>query len=253
MTSPAVSASSILRTNSLALAFQDVFTVVLRTRFSVQRWDRADRMRAAVRQMIASAAQNVRSLGYSDETTQMALYAIVGFLDESVLNSKDPLFADWSRSPLQLEMFGNQLAGEIFFRHIAELLNRPESAEVADILELHSLCLLLGFRGRFAFGGDSSEVHTILRRIREKIVRIHGPFALVRNVEAPSVPKAPTRDRWVRNLSLAAIILAIVCIATYLGFFFLLSQSANNAAQAATILAHKPLSASIDQQPEISL
>jgi type VI secretion system protein ImpK len=136
------SANEILRMNSLALTFQEVFTIVLRTRFSVQRWDTADRMRGAMRQQIAAAAQNVRALGYSDESTQMALYAMIGFLDESVLNSKDPVFADWARRPLQEEMFGSQLAGEYFFRHVAELLNRPESSEVADVLELHCLCLL---------------------------------------------------------------------------------------------------------------
>jgi type VI secretion system protein ImpK len=244
MNPPPPSAVSMLRTNSLALAFQDVFTVVLRTRFNVQRWDKADRMRAAVRQMIASAAQNVRHLGYSDETTQMALYAIVGFLDESVLNSKDPVFADWSRSTLALELFGDMLAGEKFFRHVAELLNRPESAEAADILELHSLCLLLGFRGRYAFG-DASEIHTILRRIREKILRIRGPFALVRQLEAPAVPKGPTRDRWVRNLSVAAIVLAVVCLAAYVSFLFLLSQSANSSAQAVAIHIQRSLAESI--------
>jgi len=94
-------AASALRTNNLALAFQDVFTVVLRTRFQVQHWDNAERMRAAVGQMVASATQKVRALGYSDESTQMTLYAIVGFLDESVLGSRDPVFADWSRKPLQ--------------------------------------------------------------------------------------------------------------------------------------------------------
>jgi type VI secretion system protein ImpK len=251
MNSPPASVESVLRTNSLALAFQDVFTVVLRTRFNVQRWDRADRMRAAVRQMIASATQNVRMLGYSDETTQMTLYAIVGFLDESVLSSKDPVFADWARRPLQEELFGDQLAGEKFFRHVAELLNRPESSEVADILELHCLCLQLGFRGRYAFG-DASEIQTILRRIREKIVRIRGPFTLVRQVEAPAVPKASTGDRWVRNLSVAAIVLAILCLAAYLGFRFLLIPSANGAVQAAAVHSQQPLAESIGQVSEIS-
>jgi type VI secretion system protein ImpK len=252
MNSPPAPVVSVLRTNSLALAFQDVFTVVLRTRFNVQRWDRADRMRAAVRQMIASATKNVRALGYSDETTQMAIYAIVGFLDEGVLNSKDPVFADWSRSTLSLELFGDMLAGEKFFRHVAELLNRPESTEVADILELHSLCLLLGFRGRYAFG-DASEVHTILRRIREKIVRIRGPFALLRQVEVPAVPKSPASDRWVRNLFVAAIVLVIVSIVAYLGFLFLLSQSANSAAQSYDIHIQQPLAVSIGRILEMSL
>ena len=253
MNLPPASVASVLRTNSLALAFQDVFTVVLRTRFNVQRWDRADRMRAAVRQMIASATQNVRALGYSDETTQMVLYAIVGFLDESVLSSKDPVFTDWSRRPLQEELFGDQLAGEKFFRHVAELLNRPESSEVADILELHCLCLQLGFRGRYAFG-DASEIHTILRRIREKIVRISGPFALVRQFEAPAVPKAPATDRWVRNLSVAAIVLAIVCLTAYFGYrYYLLNQSANIAVQITSIDAQQPLAESIGRVSEMFL
>ena len=244
MNSPPASFASAVRTNSLAFAFQEVLTVVLRTRFNVQRWDTADRMRAAVRQMIASASQNVRALGYSDETTQMALYAIVGFLDESVLNSKDPLFSGWSGRPLGEELFGDHLAGEKFFRHIADLLNRPESSEVADILELHCLCLLLGFRGRYAFG-DASEIHTILRRIREKIIRIRGPFTLVRQIEAPAVPKAPTGDRWVRYWSIAAIVLAIICLTAYISFRLLLIPSANNAAQVVSIPAPQPLAKSI--------
>jgi type VI secretion system protein ImpK len=254
MNSSLASPASMLRTNNLALAFQDVFTVILRTRFNVQRWDRADRMRAAVRQMIASATQSARSIGYSDEMCQMGLYAIVGFLDESVLSSKDAVFADWSRQPLQEELFGDQLEGDRFFRRIAELLNRPESSEVADILELHLLCLLLGFRGRYA-SGDASEIHAIIRRIREKIVRIRGPLALVRQVEASAVPKAPTGDRWVRNLSVAAIVLAIVCLGAFLGFLLLLSQSVNGAAQAAAVYMHQTqtLANAIGQVSEMSL
>jgi type VI secretion system protein ImpK len=249
-TSP--TAASVLRTNSLALALQDVFTVVLRTRFHIQQWDNAERMRVAVGQMIASATQKVRALGYSDESTQMTLYAIVGFLDESVLGSKEPAFADWSRKPLQEELFGDQLAGEKFFRHVAELLNRQESAEVADVLELHCLCLLLGFRGRYAYG-DASEIHTILRRIREKIVRIRGPFALVRQVEAPPVPKAPTSDRWIRNGCIAAIILAVVCLAAYIGFRLLLVPSADSTAQVVAIQSQQSLATSIGRVLELSL
>ena len=252
MNTPPASAVPVPRTNSLALAFQDVFTVVLRTRFNIQRWDRADRMRSAVRQMISSATQNVRALGYSDETTQMTLYAIVGFLDESVLSSNDPVFTDWSRKPLQEELFGDQLAGEKFFRHVAELLNRPESAEVADVLELHCLCLLLGFRGRYAFG-DASEIHTIIRRIREKIVRIRGPFALVRQVEAPAIPTTKTSDRWVRSLSVAALVLAVVCLMAFLSFRFLLSQSMHSAAQANAAYTQQPLATSTGRVSERSL
>src|SRR5665213_841928 len=137
-----------LRSNNLALAFQDVITVVLRVRYRTQRVADANAFRESIRKMIATGAQEARRLGYSDASSHMALYAIIGFLDESVLNSQDPTFADWARRPLQEEMFGGHFAGETFFRQIADLLNAPESTEVADVLELHALCLLLGYRGK---------------------------------------------------------------------------------------------------------
>jgi type VI secretion system protein ImpK len=155
---------------------------------------------------------------------------MIGFLDESVLNSKDPTFADWARRPLQEEMFGGHFAGEYFFRNLTELLNRPESAEVADVLELHALCLLLGYRGRFAFG-DASEIHTILQRIREKITRIRGNYALFRPVETPAAPPAPKGDPWVGPLAIAAILLAVFTILAYVGYIFILGQALPTASQ----------------------
>ena len=213
-----------IRTNNLAMAFQEVFTVILRTRFFQQRVENADAFRATLRKMISSAVKDAGALGYTDEASKMAIYAMIGFLDESVLNSKDPTFADWARRPLQEEMFGGHFAGEYFFRNVTDLLNRPESPQVADVLELHALCLLLGFRGQFAFG-DASEIHTILSRIREKINRIRGSYALFRPVETPAAPPAPKKDPWVTRLAIAAILLAVVAILAYAGYFFILGQS----------------------------
>jgi len=213
-----------IKTNNLALAFQEVFTVILRTRFFQQRVENAEAFRATLRKMISAAVKDAANMGYSDEASKMAIYAMIGFLDESVLNSKDPTFADWARRPLQEEMFGGHFAGEYFFRNVTDLLNRPESAELADVLELHAICLLLGYRGRFAFG-DASEIHTILQRIREKIARIRGSYALFRPVEAPSAPPAPKRDPWVGLLAIAAILLAVFTVLAYAGYFLILGQS----------------------------
>jgi type VI secretion system protein ImpK len=235
-----------IRTNNLAMAFQEVFTVILRTRFFLQRVENADAFRATLRKMISAAVKDAGALGYSDEASKMAIYAMIGFLDESVLNSKDPTFADWARRPLQEEMFGGHFAGEYFFRNVTELINRPESAEVADVLELHALCLLLGYRGRFAFG-DASEIHTILQRIREKINRIRGSYALFRPVETPSAPPAAKKDPWVSRLAIAAILLAVLTVLAYAGYVIILGQSlptaANNAEPA--LVLHAPQSLEI--------
>lgn len=224
MNSPQASVPPEMRTNNLAMAFQEVFTVILRTRFFVQRVENAETFRATLRKMISASVKDASAMGYSDEASKMAIYAMIGFLDESVLNSKDPTFADWARRPLQEEMFGGHFAGENFFRNVTELLNRPESAEVADVLELHALCLLLGYRGRFAFG-DASEIHSILHRIREKITRIRGSYALFRPAETPAAPPAPKGDPWVRNLLIATVLLVVVTALAYAGYIVVLDQS----------------------------
>jgi type VI secretion system protein ImpK len=217
-----------LRSNSLAMAFQDVLTVILRVRYRVQRVADANGFRESIRKMIASATQESRRIGYSDQTSQMALYAIIGFLDESVLNSQDPTFQDWSRRPLQEEMFGGHFAGEYFFRHVNELLNQPESPEVADALELHALCLLLGYRGKFAFGDNNGEILGILRRIRDKITRIRGNLVLCRVREAPAVAAPRSGDSWVRGLLVATALLLIVVLFAFGAYWFLLKTGADS-------------------------
>lgn len=243
MTSTSAVALQGIRANNLALAFQEVFTVILRTRFFVQRVENADSFRATLRSMISAAVKESSAMGYSDEASKMAIYAIIAFLDESVLNSKDPAFADWARRPLQEEMFGGHFAGEYFFRNVTDLLNGHESSEVADVLELHALCLLLGYRGRFAFG-DASEIHSILHRIRDNIARIRGDFALFRSAEAPAAPSQLKRDPWVRGLALTTILLAVFTLLAYIGYVLLLNQSipasARGSEQPAVTLASGP-------------
>ena len=66
-----------------------------------------------MREALKAAIQEARSKGgYSTEDIKMATLALVGFLDESVLNTRSPMFVGWSRKPLQEELFGIHMAGE---------------------------------------------------------------------------------------------------------------------------------------------
>jgi len=218
------------RTNNLAQAFQDPITVILRMRYRVQRVSDAAAFRLSIRKMIVAAVNEVRAIGYSDKTSEMALYAIIGFLDESVLNSQDPAFVDWARKPLQEEMFGSQLAGEYFFRNVDDLLVRPESPEVADALELHAQCLLLGYRGKFAFG-NAGEIHSILARIRDKITRIRGPLVLSSVAAAPPVKAAVVSDKWVTRLAVAAVLFAALTLLAFAGYWAVLGSGVDRIEQ----------------------
>ena len=227
---PPAEAVAILRTNSLAIAFQDVITVVLRVRYRVQRVSDVNAFRDSIRKMIGAGAQESRRLGYSDATSQMALYAIVAFLDESVLNSQDPAFQDWARRPLGEEMFGGHFAGEYFFRHVNDLLVQQDTHEGADALELHALCLLLGYRGKLAFG-DGAEVAVLIRRIQEKMARVREPLLLCRvQAQKPGVAVA-AGDPWIKRLLFTTVGIAVLAIAVFALCFLLLTN------QLSTVLA----------------
>ena len=68
------------------------------------------------------------------------------------------------------------MAGEVFFQNLQELLGRNDSEDLADVLEVHYLCLLLGYGGRYSLG-NRGELQSIMSATARKIQRIRGDFA----------------------------------------------------------------------------
>src|SRR5271166_1895435 len=134
---------------NLALAFQEVFTAIVRLRYNRQAVSNAETFRAQMKQALRIAEQEARSGGCSADDVKQVIFAVVAFLDESALSCHNPAFADWARLPLQAELFGHQLAGEVFFQELQTTLGRSDSSQGADVLEVYYLCLLLGFKGRY--------------------------------------------------------------------------------------------------------
>jgi type VI secretion system protein ImpK len=170
-----------------------------------------------MRQSLQSSMQQARALGYTGEMIQIGVFAAVAFLDESVLNLQDPAFADWARRPLQEELFGGHLAGETFFHNLRKCLGQQDSMHVADVLELHCLCLLMGYRGRYALG-DSGELFAMLRQARERIQRIRGGAYLLNLASAPPAIAPRPIDHWNRRLLITTCVLAGLALLAFGGY-----------------------------------
>lgn len=84
-------------------------------------------------------------------TVQDAKYALAAFVDETVLASDNPKRREWMSDPLQLEFFGEHLAGENFFQKLNQL--RQGGEKNIDLLELYYTCLQLGFEGMYRMRG----------------------------------------------------------------------------------------------------
>jgi type VI secretion system protein ImpK len=143
---------------------------------------------------------------------------------------------NWPRLPLQAELFGHQLAGEIFFQELQKALNRSDSQETADLLEVYYLCLLLGFKGRYAAGGD---LRSMMAATQEKIRRIRGPLGALSPrgaIPADAVRMSHTDrvSRWLGRVALITVGVVVVLFILYK--FVLMSGASSLSALAAGLL-----------------
>jgi type VI secretion system protein ImpK len=150
---------------------------------------------------------------FSGEDIFDAKYAFCAAVDEAVLTSQINIRDQWERRPLQLALFGDQLAGEHFFDKLE--VARNGGAARLNALEVFHMCLLTGFKGRYLLEGPE-KLKYLTNQLGEQIAHIKGrsaPFAP--QWEAPDrVANALKRDipAWV-----IASVLSLFALLAYIG------------------------------------
>ncbi len=159
---------------------------------------------------------------------RLATFAVVAFLDESILNSNNPLFTDWPRMPLQEELFGVHTAGEMFFNCIDRLMAKGDSPQAADVLEIYALCMWLGYRGRYSISGQEA-VRSIATTVTEKLQHLRGgQRPLAPNWAPPKdMVQRKASDPWVKGLLIGTLGALFLAILLFVGFKFALISGAS--------------------------
>lgn len=166
-------ASNVSISGNLALAHQETLTSIVRLKGNRQTVSDAQYFRQQFIGALKLASDEARARGYSDESIRDARFAVVAFLDETVLNSRNYVFSDWPRRPLQEELFGVHVGGEVFFQNLERLMRQPDSVHLADALEVYLLCLTLGYAGKYSVSG-SGELMALKQALFSRIRRVRG-------------------------------------------------------------------------------
>jgi type IV/VI secretion system ImpK/VasF family protein len=169
----------------------------------------------------AKAASGRQKL--SDRDYEDACFAVVAWVDETIVKSSWQHRNRWDASPLQLEYFQTRNAGESLFERLEKL-----GLERKEVREVYYHCLGLGFSGQY-FVGLEDELR--LNQIRHKqahhlplpVEEIQGVKKITPqpyDVPAPggSLPPPP----WTRLLLRACLVLLVVVpVALFLLYTFL--------------------------------
>jgi type VI secretion system protein ImpK len=221
--------SALQRLENLAQVFQELLTAIERLRSDRQTVNDAQLFRRQILDSTKAAVQRARAqVGYAAEDIRMATLAVIGMLDETILKLQNPVFGDWSRQPLQEELFGTHTAGEVFFENLRALLNRENSADLADVLEVYYLCLLLGYRGRYSLGG-SADLEAVMAATARKIRHIRGGFSGLSPAFNPHAePVTKTRDPWLPRFVTCAAACLLLAIVLFVAFNLVLDSGASS-------------------------
>lgn len=146
--------------------------------------ENADRFKEKILDLLNRFEIQAKKLQYSAEDIHDAKYAYCALLDETIVTQQDPAFFNlqnhWLISPLQLTLFGSQLAGYRFFEFL-ELIRGRGKDRLAS-LEVFHYCMLLGFQGKYRIESIESLNH-LVARVGDEIDYLKGkktafsPFA----------------------------------------------------------------------------
>jgi len=105
--------------------------------------------RAKLASLIDEARNDARRISVSDADFDAALFAVVAWIDETVMCSQWPGADRWRKSTLQMQFFRSSRAGVEFYARLEGL-----TASQRQVREVYYMALASGFRGRFAGVND---------------------------------------------------------------------------------------------------
>jgi len=132
--------------NDLIAFAGPVFDLILRLKAGIVA--PSNDLRPKIASLLTDFENRAERYRFSSKITQVAKFALASFVDETMLSSNFNLKEEWEKNPLQLEYFGEHLAGNKFFEKLAAMLKQIDVT--ADAVEIYYVCMLLGFKGRYA-------------------------------------------------------------------------------------------------------
>jgi len=182
----------------------------------------APALSAQLRATLDAAAGRAQDQGFAHEDVQLALFAVVAWIDEQAMSREWPGASAWRLAPLQRHYFATTRAGAAFFEKLEAL---PDDA--ADVREVYGLALLAGFHGRYTHRppGELAEYRrAVLERIAQEreITPLSADLPLF--PQSGALARRPVRHTRGLAPSLASLLLIVVPLCMLLGLYLFLDH-----------------------------
>jgi len=204
--------------NDLITFAGPIFDLVLRLRGGIVA--PSNDLRPKIVAMLNDFEKRAERYKFNHKIIQVSKFAMASFVDEAVLTNNFPLRDQWERNPLQLEYFGEQLAGNKFFDKLQSMLKQVEVTQ--DAVEIYYFCMLLGFKGRYGVY-EQEKLLAIMQTTANALVKIGKikPVELSPHWLANDQPKPPEKRGmpvWARITAFAGLGCAFIVYLVMFGW-----------------------------------
>lgn len=207
--------------NDLVTFAGPIFDLILRLKAGIVA--PSNDLRPKIAGMFDDFERRAERYRFNHKIVSVSKFGLAAFVDETVLTNNFPLRNEWEKNPLQLEYFGEQLAGNKFFEKLEAMLRQIDVT--ADAVEIYYFCMLLGFKGRYAVY-EQDKLLEIMQNTANALVKAGKikPVELSPNWVANDQPKPPEKRGmpvWAKIGALAGLGLGVI---VYLIMFLLSSK-----------------------------
>jgi type VI secretion system protein ImpK len=196
--------------NDLIAFAGPVFDLILRLKAGIVA--PSNDLRPKIAAMLTDFEKRAERYRFSSKIIQVSKFALAAFVDETVLSSNFNLKDEWEKNPLQLEYFGEQLAGDKFFEKLLAMIKQVDVT--ADAVEIYYVCMLLGFKGRYGVY-EKEKLLAIMQQTANALVKAGKirPVELSPHWLANDQPKPPEKrgmPMWAKISALGGLGLAFI-------------------------------------------
>jgi type VI secretion system protein ImpK len=207
--------SSTGRSKTLADLCSDAFLLIFHIRAGNDPGHPED-LRKSIAQLLQNFDRQAGRAGHSEEDIKAARYALCALIDETVLNSRWAFKDQWADRPLQLEHFGEHMAGERFFDLLERI--RQKGKRKADLLEVFCICLVLGFQGKYKLRGReelAKMLHTLVEEAGSYRDALSGLSPHWKIPDEPAEKPPSTIPKWALITAIAAVAAVVVAFVVF--------------------------------------
>ncbi len=196
--------------NDLITFAGPIFDLILRLKAGIV--TPSNELRPKVAGMLEDFERRGERYKFNHKIVSVSKFALAAFMDETMLTNNFPLKNEWEKNPLQLELFGEQLAGNKFFEKLDAMMKQVDVT--ADAVEIYYFSMLLGFKGRYAIY-EHEKLLAIMQETANALVKVGKikPVELSPHWLANDQPKPPEKRGmpvWAKIGGIAGLGLGII-------------------------------------------